>query len=97
MWRAFLCGEDAVSGRNFEHRKARVRERLEFSPGCFRYWVLDFRVEVLSFAQPTEVELTKLTADLAAVVVHPRDAACTRQLQCQRKPERAPFAGSGVV
>jgi hypothetical protein len=32
--RAFLCGENAVTGRNFEHRKAWVRERLEFLAGA---------------------------------------------------------------
>ncbi len=26
--RAFLCGEDSLTGNNYEHRKARVIERL---------------------------------------------------------------------
>ena len=28
--RAFLCGEDAVSGKSYDHRKQWIRERLEF-------------------------------------------------------------------
>ena len=28
--RAFLCGEDTVSGKSYDHRKQWIRERLEF-------------------------------------------------------------------
>jgi len=33
--RAFLCGEDSYSGRNYEHRREWVRERLELVSGLF--------------------------------------------------------------
>jgi len=33
--RAFLCGEDPVSGRNFEHRKERVRARIALLAEAF--------------------------------------------------------------
>jgi len=33
--RAFLCGEDFYSGRNYEHRREWVRERLELLNGLF--------------------------------------------------------------
>ena len=33
--RAFLCGKDAYSGKNFEHRRDWVRERLRFLAGVF--------------------------------------------------------------
>lgn len=42
--RAFLCGEDAASGRNFDHRKAWLRERLETLAGAFAIDVLGFAV-----------------------------------------------------
>ena len=41
--RAFLCGEDAATGKNFDHRKEWIRARLEYLAG-------QFGVEVLSFA-----------------------------------------------
>jgi hypothetical protein len=31
--RAFLCGQDPVSGRNFDHRKGQIQRRLEFLAG----------------------------------------------------------------
>jgi hypothetical protein len=41
--RAFLCGEDAATGKNFDHRKEWIRARLEYLAG-------QFGIEVLSFA-----------------------------------------------
>ncbi len=41
--RAFLCGEDSYSGRNYEHRREWVRERLELLSGLFA-------VEIFSYA-----------------------------------------------
>ncbi len=42
--RAFLCGQDPVSGRSFEHRKAHIQRRLEFLAGEFGIDVLGFTV-----------------------------------------------------
>ena len=42
--RAFLCGQDAVTGRNFDHRKAWIQDRLEFLAGYFGIEVLSFAV-----------------------------------------------------
>jgi hypothetical protein len=33
--RAFLCGEDHYSGKNYEHRRGWVRERVRFLSGLF--------------------------------------------------------------
>ena len=38
--RAMLCGRDAVSGKDYEHRKAWIRSRLEFLAGQFAIDVL---------------------------------------------------------
>lgn len=35
--RAFLCGEDALTGRNFDHRKEWIRGRLEELAGAFAH------------------------------------------------------------
>jgi hypothetical protein len=42
--RAFLCGEDARSGRNFDHRKQWVEDRLIELAGIFSVSVLAFAV-----------------------------------------------------
>ena len=42
--RAFLCGQDAVTGRNLDHRKAWIQDRLEFLAGYFGIEVLSFAV-----------------------------------------------------
>jgi len=43
--RAFLCGEDACSGRNYEHSRAWIRDRVRFLSGLFGMEV--FACEVL--------------------------------------------------
>jgi REP element-mobilizing transposase RayT len=42
--RAFLCGWDAYSGRDFEHRKSWVQQRLETLAGCFGLEVFAYAV-----------------------------------------------------
>ncbi len=42
--RAFLCGQDAYTGRNFDHRKVWIRDRLEELAGAFAIDVLGFAV-----------------------------------------------------
>ena len=40
--RAFLCGVDRFSGKNFDHRKQWIQDRLEFLAGLFGIDVLGF-------------------------------------------------------
>lgn len=42
--RGFLCGNDAVSGKNYDHRRQWIRSRLEFLAGIFGVEVLGFAV-----------------------------------------------------
>jgi len=42
--RAFLCGQDALTGRNFDHRKDWIQSRLEELAGIFAVDVLGFSV-----------------------------------------------------
>ena len=42
--RAFLCGQDPVSGRNFDHRKVQIQQRLEMLAGQFGIDVLGFTI-----------------------------------------------------
>jgi len=42
--RAFLCGEDSVSGRSFEHRREWIRQRLEFLASIFAIDCLTYTV-----------------------------------------------------
>ncbi|MCY2990060.1 MAG: Type I secretion system protein TolC [Planctomycetota bacterium] len=57
--RAFLCGQDAVTGQNFDHRKAWIQQRLEFLAG-------QFGIEVLSFAS-VGLDGASITAGQAGV------------------------------
>ena len=55
--RAFLCGEDAYSGRSYEHRKTWVEERLLaladcFAVGLYAYAVMSNHVHVVLYAAP---------------------------------------------
>ena len=43
VWQPFLCGQVAVTGQNFDYRKAGMQQRSEFLAG-------QFGIEVLSFA-----------------------------------------------
>ena len=42
--RAYLCGSDRLSGKNFDHRKQWIQDRLEFLAGQFGIDVLGFAV-----------------------------------------------------
>jgi REP element-mobilizing transposase RayT len=42
--RAFLCGQDAVSGKNYDHRKLWIQHRVEELAGVFAVDVLGFSV-----------------------------------------------------
>ena len=58
--RAFLCGEDAVTGKSFEHRKGWIRSRLEFLASafgidCLTYAVLSNHIHVVLRSRPDVV------------------------------------------
>ena len=42
--RAFLCGKDSVSGKNYDHRRELIRQRLEFLAGIMGIEVLGYAV-----------------------------------------------------
>ncbi|WP_413431585.1 transposase [Crateriforma spongiae] len=55
--RAFLCGEDEVTGQSFEHRREWIRKRLEFLAGvfgidCLTYTVLSNHLHLVLRSRP---------------------------------------------
>jgi len=42
--RAFLCGEDYLTGKNYEHRKAWVIDRLSILSRCFSIEIASYAV-----------------------------------------------------
>ena len=54
--RSFLCGDDPYNGRNYDHRKLWIEQRIQFLAGLFGIDVLYLtsvqrRIESLDFAQ----------------------------------------------
>ena len=59
--RAFLCGDDEVSGNNFEHRKVWIKNRLEELAGIFGidvcgYSVMSNHMHLILRSRPDLVE-----------------------------------------
>ena len=55
--RAFLCGEDSISGRNYEHRRQWIRDRLEFLASvfaidCLTYTVMSNHIHLILRSRP---------------------------------------------
>lgn len=42
--RAWLCGEDPLTGQSFDHRKQWMQERMQFLAGCFALDLLAFAI-----------------------------------------------------
>ena len=82
--RAFLCGQDAVTGRNFDHRKAWIQDRLEFLAGYFG-------IEVLSFAVSVYVDLNPIRAGIATT---PETSQFTSAYERIQTVEPSPFTGT---
>ena len=59
--RAFLCGDDPLSGKNFEHRREWIRLRLEFLASvfaidCLTYTILHNHLHIVLRSRPDVLE-----------------------------------------
>jgi len=100
--RAFLCGEDAYTGRSYEHRKAWVEERLLsladcFAVGLYAYAVMSNHVHVVLHVDPqaaaawSDEEVAKRWVRLFPVCVNGSidDRLCQEKVRrLQSDPER---------
>jgi REP element-mobilizing transposase RayT len=93
--RAFLCGDDAYSGRSYEHRRAWIEERLLmlaecFAAGLYAYAVMSNHVHVVVHMDPqaaqdwSDEEVAERWVRLFPVCV---DEAIDEQL-CREKAQR---------
>ena len=48
--RAYLCGQDPLTGKSFEHRRAWIRDRLEFLASVFWHRLFDLYGDAQSLA-----------------------------------------------
>eukprot|EP00913_Durusdinium_trenchii_P005675 g5293.t1 len=60
--RAFLCGEDPLTGQSFEHRRAWIRQRIEFLASvfgidCLTYAVMHNHLHVVLRSRPDVVAM----------------------------------------
>ena len=58
--RAFLCGNDITTGRNYEHRRQWIRDRLEFLASvfgidCLTYTVMNNHIHLILRSRPDVV------------------------------------------
>ena len=60
--RAFLCGEDRVTGRNFEHRRGWIVARMEQLAGVFAVDVAAYAVMANHFHQVVRVDAERAQA-----------------------------------
>jgi hypothetical protein len=60
--RAFLCGEDRATGRNFEHRRGWIVERMEQLAGVFAVDVAAYAVMANHFHQVVRVDAERAQA-----------------------------------
>lgn len=77
--RAFLCGEDPVSGRNFDHRKEHIRERLA--------WLTDtFAIDICAYALMSNHYHLVLRIDPARAQAWPDSAVVERWRRLYKGP-----------
>ena len=71
----FLCGDDAVSGKSYGHRKQWIRDRLEFLASVFGVDVLTY-TQSRGFVIGASFGLPHLSLRRPVLACHAADTAC---------------------
>jgi hypothetical protein len=74
--RAFLCGEDHLTGKNYEHRKAWVTERLDYLAKTFAIDICSYAVMSNHYHVVLRVDVDKANQWSEANVVRRWDRVC---------------------
>jgi REP element-mobilizing transposase RayT len=74
--RAFLCGEDHLTGQNYEHRKAWVTERLDYLAKTFAIDICSYAVMSNHYHVVLRVDVDKANQWSKANVVRRWDRVC---------------------
>ena len=95
--RAYLCGDDPVSGRSFNHRKGWIRDRLQQLAAAFGIDILDYAV----LSNHVHVILRNRPDIVAGwsdkEVAQPLVAAVPPTQRQTRTPHRSHCAGVGAI
>ena len=77
--RAYLCGQDPVSGKDFEHRRQWIQDRMQFLAGQFGVDVLGFAVclgppkTMRIFGQDRQVPAISVARRTPGIILDPHE------------------------
>jgi hypothetical protein len=90
--RAFLCGKDELTGKNYDHRRELIRNRLEFLAGVMGIEVLGYAI----MSEPLSHDPAKPTRSCRGVVGRSGGSQMVVALPGSKEQRRQPGGTNGI-